>query len=87
MERADEGTEDEDEAKVALGHNPPPEPAVASESAGTKVLDLALETLLVAVLAAVLSAALVFARSHPRTVSIAALVWVVLAGFVMTQRA
>jgi hypothetical protein len=87
VERADAGAGDEDEQKEALAENPPPEPVRESEGAWAGVLDLALETLLVAGLAAVLAAAVVFARSHIKTVSIAVVVIGILAWFVSRQMA
>jgi hypothetical protein len=68
VERAEEGPGDEDQAKIELGHNPPPEPARESEPAWDEALDYALEALIVAAFAALLAAAIVFARSHPKTV-------------------
>ncbi len=73
LERAEEAGGDEDERKAELGHNPPPEPATESEPAWLRPLELALETLIVACVAALLSAAIVFARSHPRLVTAAAI--------------
>jgi hypothetical protein len=85
VEEADANGADDNEEKVELGHNPPPEPTVESEREGGKLLDIGLETLLVALAAALLSGALVFARSHPRTVIVGVLGLCLVAAFFLSQ--
>ena len=85
IEQVEESAGDEDEQKAALDENPPPEPVAESESTGTKAMDLFLETVIVAVLAALLSAAIVFARSHVKTVAAATVGLVVVAWFLVSQ--
>jgi hypothetical protein len=85
VERVDASGAEDDEKKVELGHNPPPEPTVESERETGKVLDVALETLLVAIVAALLSGALVFARSHPRSVLVGLVGLCLVAAFFLSQ--
>jgi hypothetical protein len=85
VERVDASGAEDDEKKVELGHNPPPEPTVESERETGKVLDVALETLLVAIVAALLSGALVFARSHPRSVLVGLVGACLVAAFFWSQ--
>jgi hypothetical protein len=86
VERIDASAADEDELKTELGHNPPPERAVRSEGEATTVLDYALETLIVAGAAALLSAGIVFARSHAKLATAITLGIALVSLFLWTQR-
>jgi hypothetical protein len=86
VERIDASAADEDELKTELGRNPPPERALRSEGPGTKALDLALEALIVAGAAALISAGVVFARSHAKLATATALGLALLSWFFWTQR-
>jgi hypothetical protein len=85
VERVEENAGDEDEAKAAVAENPPPEPVVESKPLRSKAVDYALETLIVALAAASLSAAIVLARSHPRMVTVASIALGAVAWFVLKQ--
>ena len=66
---AERGDSDDDASKVALAHNPPPEPTPEGESAGWTTVDVLLDGLLVAGVALVVALLVVFARSRPKTVT------------------
>ena len=85
VERAEKDGGDEDRQKAAAAENPPPEPVVDSKPMAWKAADYAFETLIVALAAALLSAAVVFARSHARTVTVAVVVLGAVAWFVVRQ--
>ena len=85
VEQIEESAGDEDEQKAELVQNPPPEPVAESEGLGTKTLDLALEGLIVAIAAALLSAAIVFARSHAKAVTVAGVCLIGVVWFMTSQ--
>ncbi len=69
---ADQAGGEDEGKKVALAHNPAPEPTPEGESAAWTTVDVLLDGLLVAAAALVLSLLLVNARTHKRTVAAAA---------------
>jgi len=81
----DAGAGDEDQRKAALARNPAPEPRVDSEGLWGRAADMALETLLVALVAALFSAAIVFARSHVKTVAVGSILLGAVTWFVWSQ--
>lgn len=85
VEQAENGPGDEDEKKAEIADNPPPEPLRESEGLPNEALDFVLETLVIAAGAALISAAVVFARTHPRVILGAVFVCGVLAWFVASQ--
>jgi hypothetical protein len=85
VEQVERSAGDEDVQKAELAENPPPEPVTESEPAWTKALDIALEVLIVAGAAALLSATLVFARSHPKTLAVASLGFGAIVWFLVSQ--
>jgi hypothetical protein len=65
---AEQGGQDDDEAKAELSTNPPPEELPEGEQLAWTAVDVLLEGALVAAAAAAVSALIVFAHGHRRTV-------------------
>lgn len=65
---AEEGGKDDDEAKAELSTNPPPEELPEGEQLAWTAVDVLLEGALVAAAAAAVTALILFAQSHRKTV-------------------
>jgi hypothetical protein len=75
----------DDDAKLALARNPPPEPIGKSKSTAWTVTDYALEGVLLAVAAGVVAGAWTLARSFPKSVASVVVAGVFVVVLVVTQ--